>query len=622
MTPAAWGIDLPLTVVHTRSAQDPTFLEGTDVRADRLTGLRDVGADATRIAFALRKRTPSANPWIGLLVDGLSLRGGYNTAGSSAVTTRAEASGVDGGIAYVRDLRPRSFNAVPGLLETALKAITPARIEGSPFFTRLTGSKLRWTPERISFGSSYYQQERRSFQFISVLEIPGDSTRAIESPRHGLKNDAAISFLPFTPLRMTLTMRSARDLLDTDRASNQPREQQAIDHARRELGGFDIGWETMRSMGTEISYRPEVAPWLRPLFNYIARFGTDRAPSYLEILPDSSGVMQRRFQADRQMTRGLQLDAATLLRTLYALPTQGGDSLLAKRGTFSRWTYQLASRLRPIDLNWNSALGSQFERERILPRFGYQVGLGTFDSFRLIGGDTAAFVNSRTAFTTRGGVRLPFNADLNASYEETILDAIDQRGGHREQLDRRWPNLQLNWTRIPMPSFLQPVITSTSLTTGFERSRQRSLLGGPASQQRGGRETRIPVNLTLALARGFSATYTGNRSRGESTDPTGNAEQATTDHAITVSGAFQPPESMKERLQSPVTFSLSMRQTAQAHCRLQSLQLSADPLSPECVPFIDYRNRTMNLRFDTRVSDIEVGFQNELLLAQELCRHA
>ena len=611
-TPSAWGIDLPLTVMHTRSAQDPTFLEGTDVRADRLAGLRDVGADATRIAFALRKRTPSANPWIGLLVDGLSLRGGYNTAGSSAVTTRSEASGVDGGIAYVRDLRPRSFDAVPGLLEGVLKAITPARIEQSPFFTRLTGSKLRWTPERISFGSSYYQQERRSFQFNSVLEVPGDSTRPIESPRHGLENDAGISFLPFTPLRMSLTLRSARDLLDTERASNQLREQGAIEHARRDLGGFDIGWETMRSMGTEISYRPEVAPWLRPVFNYTARFGTDRAPSYLEILPDSSGVMQRRFQADRQMTRGLQLDAANLLRTLYALPAQGADSLLAKRGTFSRWTYQLGSRLRPIDVNWNSALGSQFERELILPGFGYQVGLGTFDSYRLIGGDTAAFVNSRTAFTTRGGIRLPFNADLNASYEETILDAIDQRGGHSEQLDRRWPNLQLSWTRIPLPSFLQPVIVSTSLTTGFERSRQRSLLGGPASQQRGGRETRIPVNLNLAFAGGFSATYTGNRSRGESTDPTGNAEQATTDHAITFSGAFQPLESMKERLQSPVTFSLSLRQTAQAHCRLQTLPIFTDPLnteSTECVPFIDYRNRTMNLRFDTRLSDIEVGFQ-------------
>ncbi|MEX2281484.1 MAG: hypothetical protein WEE89_03235 [Gemmatimonadota bacterium] len=609
MTPSGWGIELPLTVVHTRSAQDPTFLEGTDVRADRLNGLRDVGANATRVAFALRKRTPSANPWVGLLIDGLSLRGGYNTSGSSSVTTRNEASGVDGGIAYVRELRPRSFDAVPGPIESVLKAITPARVEGSSFFKRLAGSKLRWTPERITFGSAYYQQERRSFQFLSVLELPGDSTRSIESPRHGLDNDAQISFLPFTPLRMSLSLRSVRDLLDTERASNQPRERGAIDRVRNQLGGVDIGWETMRSMGTEVSYRPEIALWLRPVFNYTARFGTDRAPSYLEILPDSSGLMQRRFQADRQMTRGLQLDAANLLRTLYALPAQGGDSLISQRGALSRWTWRLGSRLRPIDLNWNSSLGSQFERELIMPGFGYQVGLGNYGSYRLIGGDTAAFVNSRTAFSTRSGVRLPFNADLNASYEETMLDAIDQRGGHREQVDRRWPNLQLNWSRIPMPQFLRPVIVTTSFATGFERSRQRSLLGGAASQQRGGREIRIPVNLTFAFAGGFSATYTGNRTRGESTDPTGDAEQATTDHAIIFGGAFQPPESMKEKLQSPVTFSLSLRQTAQEHCRLQSLGIITEPASAECVPFIDYRNRTLNLRFDTRLSDIEVGFQ-------------
>ena len=194
-TPSSWGIELPLSVVHTRTAQDPTFLEGSDIRADRRNGLRDTGADATRVSLSLRKRTPSANPIMSMLVDGLSLRFGYNTAQSSTVTSRAEANGVDGGVSYMRAIAPHTVDVVPGAFEGILRALAPARLEGSEFFKRLTGSRLRWTPERIQFGTAYFKQERRSFQFTRVLV--GDTTPAIESPQHRLENDASISFLPF-----------------------------------------------------------------------------------------------------------------------------------------------------------------------------------------------------------------------------------------------------------------------------------------------------------------------------------------------------------------------------------------------------------------------------------------
>ncbi len=603
--PSSWCLELPLSVVHTRTLQDPTFLEGSDIRAQGLNGLRETGADATRISLSLRKRTPSANPLLGVLVDGLALRFGYNTAENSTVTSRAEASGVDGGIAYTRTVAPHTVDAVPGVFEGALRALAPARLEGSDFLKRLAGSRLRWTPERIQFGSAYFKQERRSFQFTRVLV--GDTTRPIESPQHRLENDASISFLPFEPLRTTFTLRSSRDLLATERASNQRFERNAIDAARGQLGGLDIGWETNRSMGTELSYRPDLTSWLKPVFNYSARFGTDRHPSYLEVNPDSSALMQRRFQAERQVNRGLLFEPGGLLRALYALPEQVTDSVLAQRALLSRWSYRLARSLRPIEVNWTSTLGSQFERELLQPGLRYQVGLGSFDAYRLIGGDTAVFVNNRDGFTARGALALPFNTELDASYEENQLDAIDQRGGHRQQFERRWPQLHVNLTRLPLPGFLQSVIVSSTVRAGFERSTQSSLLGGLADQRRGGSDTRFPLSLVFGFANGFSAQYTGNASRGGSTDPTGNAEQSGADHTLQLGGVFQAPESWRPRVNGPISANLQLRQTGQRNCRFQSTLLPGQ--TDTCVPFIDFRNRTASLVLETMVRDLSVGLQ-------------
>ena len=49
------------------------------------------------------------------------------------------------------------------------------------------------------------------------------------------------------------------------------------------------------------------------------RFGTDRSPSYLELITlgaDTTAILQRRFQADRQLQRQIEIDPYLLFRTL------------------------------------------------------------------------------------------------------------------------------------------------------------------------------------------------------------------------------------------------------------------------------------------------------------------
>ena len=610
--PGGWGVDVPLSVTHSRAGFDPTFLEGSDVRAAGLQGLRDTNADATRVNVSIRKRTPSANPIIGLLVDGLALRAGYNTANNSAITTRSENSGFDGGLSYSRDLRPRTLNVTPTLVDGILRAIMPARLEQSDFFRRLSNSQLRWAPQRISFGSSYYQQERRSYQFNGILVVPGDSAiRPIESPRKGLQNDATIAFSPFQPLLASVTFRSARDLLDARRSSNRFVEQSAIDAARNQLGGLDIGWETDRQIASEIAYRPEIAAWLKPSFNYSARFGTDRNPSYLEVnAVDSTGQMQRRYQADRTMGKGLLFDPAVFVSSMMRLPQDATvpDSVIAQRGIMGRTTYRLARSVLPVELNWNSTLGSQFERELNGPRMSYQFGLGDIGAYRLIGGDTAIYVNARDAFSARSGLRLPGNATLNTSFERNTLDAIDQRGGTRAENERRWPIANLTWNRLPLPSMLAKVLTSSTIALNHATARRTSLLGGSLGQDRGGVDHENGGRLTLIFPAGVTANYSLNARDGTSKDPTGDAEQTSTRHDVQLNGTFFLPESFSARLKAPITVTVGFTQDAQRQCRFRQT-FGETTTAQECVPFIDFRNRAMNLNFQTIITDVTVGTQ-------------
>ncbi|HLT90694.1 MAG TPA: cell surface protein SprA, partial [Woeseiaceae bacterium] len=312
LLPAAWGLSMPVSVSHARTSMDPTFLDRTDVRADRLHGLRRTGSERTRVGVALSKRTPTANPLLSLLVDGVALRFGYNTTSTGTATTESGAQGVDGGLSYGRQLAARELDIMPGIFEDALRALLPRAIENSELFRRITGARLRWSPASINFSTSYFSQYSESYRYDGILETSADAlVKPTESRRRGLENDARIAFQPFQSLTADLTVTSSRDLLAPQFATSKADEQAAIMRARSTVAGMDIGWERSRTMSTRLDFRPTVAAWLRPGFTVSTRFSTDRNPSYIEKIEldgDSVPVLQRNFNADRQVARTLQID--------------------------------------------------------------------------------------------------------------------------------------------------------------------------------------------------------------------------------------------------------------------------------------------------------------------------
>ena len=598
--PASWGIDLPLSVTHTRSAQTPTFLSQTDVRADQLEGLREAGSGATRVGLRLSKRTPSANPLLSVLLDGSALRLSYTTSENRSITATSEATGFAGDYTYRRDLVPRTFDAVPGFIESALRAIAPVSFENSAVFARLVGSHLRWSPAAISFGSSYNDQMSRSFRYDRILALPGDSSViGIESPRQGLRNDAQLSLRPFTPLTMSVGLASERDLLQAERSSNRPLELDALRRARSSLGGMDFGWERSRSLISSLAYRPEITSWLRTEYTYSARYATDRSPSYLELTPagaDTSAEMQRRFESSRQVGRRITLQLPGLVRAIGLDSTGIAASLLR--------------RVEVVDMNWRSTLSSQFERESFLPGYGYQFGLGDLDGYTVMGADTAARAQERGEFRATSGLRLVGSLRLDMGYHDAETEVFDARGGSRLQREVGWPKATLQWRPQQVHERFGGFITSFATSAGVERIERTTEYLSAQDQLRGGTEIRFPFSLSIGLPRAFLATYRASYSTGETLDPTGGAESGGLQQDLSLSATL-PPGPLSGRLDGPISATLTFSQQGQRQCRYTMVAEAEG-----CIAFLDFGTRSANLFVESRIREVTVGMQGNYVARQ------
>lgn len=600
LLPSGWGMDVPLTVTHARNRQDPLLLQQSDVRADELEGLRETGASTTRVGMSLRKRTPSSNPIVSALIDGMTLRLGYNAGDATSISMRNEARGVDGALSYSRDIKAHDFDVMPGFVESLLRLLAPGLLEETDFFKRLVGARLRFTPDRLMFSTTYFGQERRTYQYQQIIQLDSDTlVIPIEAPRKTLDADATISFTPFNTLNASVGLRTSRDLLPASRASARAAERSALEEARSSLAGLDMGWEASRSLTSTVTWSPRMATWLRPTASLNTRFSTDRNPSYIEILstgPDSSAILQRRFQADRQLARGIEFHPGGFYRSLVGDTTGPANSL-----------GKLLAAIQPISWRVNTALGSQFERETQRPGLAYQFALGDLERFRLLGIDSAITATETARTEARTGVKFLKTGQLDLIYSDVQLQSFDQRGGARTQNDLTWPNLQLSWSELPLPGFVKSVFSRAGGRVSFERIQKRQEFGAVLLSTRGEEEYRVPFSLNLVLPARIIATYTGTWSSGDKDDPTGDVQTDGFNHTVTLAGTFKPPGSMASKMDQPIRTQLTLSQNTSTQCRFR--QLSAGTEETQCIPYIDFRNRTFNFTLDTYLKDMIVGLQ-------------
>jgi hypothetical protein len=587
--PPEWGIDVPLTLAVDRVSQDPTFLLNSDVRADQIRNLRPTGSRRTRVGLSFRKSTRTANPWVGALVDGLDARVGYAASSGSTVTTESRVDGLDAGLGWSREPERRDFPLVPGFAEDAVRTLLPSFLEDP-----LLDARLRWTPERVSLGTSYARQDSRIFRYERIIEVAGDTLSvATLAPRETVETAADVRFRPLEALDASLTFLSARDLLPPEEAVSDPRIRDLIRAERSRLAALDVGWETHRTLRTRLGFRPRIFPWLRNDLDWNSVYGSDRNANFLsrEIQgADTVLSLTRNARGQRDWRALVSLDPGLAAESLLGPAAPGEDPDVAQlRGILRSF--------RPLAVTYQDGLVSRFHRDPVDPGTGYQFGWGGADDFRFLEGDTAATLTDQSAWTWGSGVRVPGGGALDVAYQRSEVSALDIRSD-RTTTQRRWPDVRAALPPVPMPPFT--MMRRVSLSTGYAHTERETLFGGQGPQRRYQTDVQIPLDLSIVWRGTLVTTYRGAFRDGSAEDPTGLTDRNQSQHRLSVTSQFLPPGPWARRLDRPVTFSLLAGYMAERDCR-------TTPIQDACVPFLDQIRRTLSMQMNTSVGGFEVG---------------
>ena len=587
MTPAGWGVEIPVRVAHVRTDQDPRFLAGSDIRASNIRNLRETGSQRTRVDIAFRKRTPAANPVIGLLLDGLEARAGYYRARSTTITSEGSVAGVDAHLGYGRAVGRRDFGIVPGFLKPVLRWLLPRAWEDA-----VVDSRFRWSPERFSFGASYARSRQRALRFDQIVEQVTDSLlRPTRSPRESLEGAFEIVFRPFETFSAQADIVSIRDLLDPVKTVVDPAVQDLLYDERLKLLGVDLGWETDQVLRTRMSFEPRLGDWARTALGWQTFYTSGRAATFVDRSLGTTGdtvvALERNVNGRRDFTGQITLIPAAVFGTPGAGSPLGGT------------VASIMGAVDPITVTYQDGLTSRFDRDPVDPRFSYRFGFADQDGYRLQGADSATTLTDRTSWTIRSSVRLPAALRVGVNYLRTTANTLDTRSD-RTLRRQTWPDVNLSLASLPLPDLVW--IRRVSLSAGFQRIRQKAVFGGFGQQKRFQLDERIPVEVALVWGGGVSTSYRGSFTSGTGGDPTGETERNRVNHTVSLTASMRPPSRWAARLTRPITMSALLQYASDRNCRTSATRT-------ECIPFLDELIRSLVFRVETAVSRTDVRLQ-------------
>jgi hypothetical protein len=591
--PSEWGLDLPVFFEMARSSQAPQLLANSDVRANELAFLRATEARQTRVGFSLRKRTRTANPILSFLLDGLNARSSYSSASGSTVTTSHDSGTLDAGLDWVREPEAIEIGLVPGFARGIVRTLLPGFLEA-----KVADAALRLTPERVSFGTSYFQQDSRVFRFERIVRQEGDDqTIATLAPREFMQLAVDVRLRPLQPLIADLTLLSIRDLLPAEEAVADRDVQELVDRERVEFAGIDLGWETTRTLRSDLGFRPTLVSWLRHDFDWTTVYQFERNTNFVERTPagaDTTVALARNARGQRDWGATVVLDPSSMVTSWFG-PISIGEAEVTNT---SAWR-DIIDAVRPLTVTYRDGITSRFNRDPVAPGYDYQFGLGGEDTYRFVDADTAASFTDRASWRLGSGLSLPGGAGVRVGYFVTDAQALDTRSDRRT-VQRSWPDVQATFPTLRMPRFTG--MQSINFSSGIVRTERETEFGETALQRRFDEDTRIPVDVSINWLRTLVTTYRAAFRSGKGTDPTGDTEREERSHRISVSSQLLPPGPLARRLDRPIRLSVLAAYTAERNCR-------ATAAGDECVAFLDQIIRTASMSLDTSVRGFEFGLQ-------------
>ncbi|MDH3223932.1 MAG: hypothetical protein OEO23_09460, partial [Gemmatimonadota bacterium] len=382
-TPESWRLRAPVSISHESEDRAPLFLSQSDVRADRLPGLRNPSFGRTRVDVALQREAADEGGTVSRILDGLSLRAGWVRSDVRTITTEGKGDGTDAFLGYRATPAPQEVPVFPGALGRFMRWMLPAFLE-----ERVAGARLRWTPENLRLEGEYLERELSTFRYDQIIRLPSDANvEATDAPRRILTTVASVGVRPFESLRGEVDFVSGRDLLRPDETTEDARTQALLAGERRRLAGLDLGWEVDRRLRTRVSYQPRLREWARTAVQVTTIYYGQQNPDLVEVHPDSSLALQRNVDGQRNLTASVTVD-----------PSRVFVDPLSRPGVSGWW----ARSFQPITATYSDGLTSRFNRRTVDPGTIYQLGWGGRDSFLRIGNDSASTLSERDRFNLRG----------------------------------------------------------------------------------------------------------------------------------------------------------------------------------------------------------------------------
>jgi hypothetical protein len=591
LTPEEWGWDLPVSLTYRRSDRDPFLLEGTDLRAGDLQGLRPTGHRETRLAVSFRPDGVTGQGVIDAVFTGLDAQVSHARSQGSSLTTESRSTETTGAVGYVWRPADLSVPLIPGFLEPVARIFIPGAM--MPYLLDLD---LRLSPEEVMARTGLRRRSLEIDRFDGILALPGGTPAGTASaPEAWFENRARLGLRPLQGFNLSLDMISIRDLLDPDEGVRDPRVRPLVEAERRSLFGRDIGWETRREVVGRVSVQPRLPDWLRADLGVQTRYRDERDPGLVsfDAAADSVPRLLRNAGAERDMRTSVTFDPESFVRVF----TGGQDPV----GAVGR----LASAVSPLTVSFQNGVNSRFHREEVDPGSAFQLGWGRVSEFQAIDGVGATEIGDRRGRSAGSGLRLPGTFFINVNYQSTHTELRDRRSDRRSRLST-WPDVRAGVGDLGLPDSWRPYVQRVSFTGGYQRTRQEVSYQEGLLQRRGREDHRIPVEMAVEWGGGLVVRYRGQLGYGDGRDPTGVTRREVVDHGLSLETRLMPRGGLGVQVDEPLRFSLSLNHARTVECR----QVAG---REECVDFIDQLNRGVSLAVDTWISGVEVGGRASLV---------
>ena len=575
--PDRWGVSIPVTFQRTIAGSEPFYLDGTDVRADALQGVRRPHTGSASYGFSarrVRRATASLGRW---LLDPLSVTGAYANGDARTSLTSASSSSYAFNLDYTS-----SPNAA---------------------LVKIAGLALRLNPSRIHFRSGLVGSDAERATFLVPITQRSDTSPLSTSRTRFWQNSGGVQLTPLTGMQLGVDAVSTRDLRDYGDSTTLGR---LMRQQRSSLFGTDIGVETQRLLTTTLALTPTVAGWIRPRATVGSSFAFTRDPNARQPLRtqgDTAGEFRvpAAYNNSRRFETGAQVDARRVGQALF------GDS---------SGVAVLLGRITGLDVTYSAQQASTFSGATDLPDAGYQLALGGFDGFREVGGLLATSAVQTTTLSTGGGALLPLGLRANVNYRLTQGVVWTLRTDEQVQIRTRtedWPSGSLSWSVSPGRDFIGRILTNINARVGYRRSRSENA-----------QPTFVPgfVGLNTTVEKAFtpaaSLTWIGgvftsfdvSRASSDRVSAGNLFRSERNAQNTTVTFSFRAPNiSPKWRSNIRTTAGYSVAENTT--CLRRAGQVT-------CVPYVDSRQTQAQLTMDTDLpSNMSAGLQMAYVLNEE-----